>query len=381
MMLSYKYRIYPNDIQRKALDSTFGFCRSLYNCALEERISYYKKYGKSLSYNSQSKELLEIKECFSEAEAVYSQTLQQTLKQLDVAFVNFFRRVKNSKDKPGFPRFKNKDRFRSILFPQCNLISGGIKLLKNNKIKISKIPGEIKTIWHRPFQGRCKQVRIVKSIDKYYIILTCEDVPKEHRTPTGKIIGIDLGIENFITMDDGIQFHHPKPYKTAKEKLTYLQRCRAAKQRGSNNDKKIKVQIAKQCEKIANIRKDYQHKITKQLIKEYDTIYIEKLNIKGMLETKGFEVKNSNITDASWGNFVAILKYKAENANSLIVEVNPRNTSKTCSHCGKIKETLTLKDRIFKCEACGFEMDRDQNAAINIKRAGTALMMAAKLLF
>ena len=380
-MLSYKYRIYPNDIQRKALDSTFGFCRFLYNCALEERISYYKKYGKSLSYNIQAKELLEIKECFSEAANVYAQTLQQTLKQLDAAFVNFFRRIKNSKDKPGFPRFKNQDRFRSILFPQCNLISGGIKRLENNKIKISKIPGEIKTIWHRPFQGRCKQVRIVKQNEKYYIILVCEDVPKEHRTPTGKTIGIDLGIENFITMDDGTQFHHPKPYKTAKEKLKYLQQRRAAKQHGSNNDKKIKIQIAKQHEKVANIRKDYQHKITKQLIKEYDTIYIEKLNIKGMLEAKSFEVKNSNITDASWGNFVAILKYKAENANSLIIEVNPRNTSLTCSHCGKIKEMLTLKDRIFKCEACSFEMDRDQNAAVNIRRAGTALMMAAKPLF
>jgi len=115
-MLSYKYRIYPNDIQRKALDSTFGFCRSLYNCALEERISYYKKYGKSLSYNIQAKELLEIKECFSEAEAVYSQTLQQTLKQLDVAFVNFFRRLKILKTNLGFPGLKTKIDLEAFFF-------------------------------------------------------------------------------------------------------------------------------------------------------------------------------------------------------------------------------------------------------------------------
>jgi len=378
-MLSYKYRIYPNVIQREALDLIFGFCRNLYNCALEERISYYRKYGKSLSYNTQAKELLEIKDVCSEAANVYSQTLQQTLKQLDAAFVNFFRRIKNknSNDKPGFPRFKNKDRFRSILFPQCDLINGGAKRLENNKIKVFKIPGEIKVIWHRPYQGRCKQVRIVRQNEKYYIVLTCEDVPKEHRTPTGKTVGIDLGIENFITMDDGTQLHHPKPYKTAKEKLKYLQQRRAAKQLGSNNDKKIKKQIANQHEKIANIRKDYQHKITKELIRGYDVIYVEKLNIKGMLEAKSFEVKNSNITDASWGNFVAILKYKAENADSLIIEVNPKNTSKMCSCCKKINK-LALKDRIYKCEACGFEMDRDRNAAINIKRAGTVIMMAAK---
>ena len=165
-------------------------------------------------------------------------------------------------------------------------------------------------------------------------------------------------------------------YKLLSENRANMQRRRAAKQRGSNNNQKMKIQIAKQFEKITNIRKDYQHKLSKKLVKEYDTIYVEKLDIKGMLEAKGFEVNNSNITDASWGNFVAMLKYKAEKANISIIDVDPRNTSKTCSNCGKIQK-LTLKDRIYKCKACGFEIDRDQNAAINIKRAGTALAMAA----
>lgn len=373
MNLSYRYRIYPNTVQREALDNIFSFCRFLYNNALEERISYYKRFGKSLTYNSQTKELPSVKEVFCEAKSIHSQVLQSVLKQVDFGFQNFFRNLKKKSNKAGFPRFKNKDRFRSICFSQCNLISGGVKRLPNNKLKLFNIPGEIKVIWHRPFQGRCKQVRIVKSNEKYYIILVCVDIVTEHRTPTGKEIAIDLGIESFITTDKGIKFHHPKPYKTAKEKLAYLQRRRAAKQRGSNNDKKLKLRIAKQYEKITNIRKDFQHKVAKQLVDDNYKIYIEKLNIKSMLESKGFEVRKENITEASWGNFVALLEYKAEKAGALVIKVDPRNTSKTCSQCLKVKEKLALSERTYHCEACGFEMDRDQNAALNIRRVGTTL--------
>ncbi len=378
---SYKYRICPNATQREALDNVFGFCRFVYNSALEERISYYKKYGKSLTYYQQCKKLPEIKNVFSEAKNVYSQTLQSTLKQLDSSYQNFFREIKKKSGKAGFPRFKTEDRFRSICFPQCDFVSGqgGVKCLTNNKIKIHNIPGEIKMIQHRPFQGRCKTVRIVKyPSGKYYIILSCADVPSERRAPTGKEVGIDLGLVSFVTTDQGATLLHPKPYKTAKEKLAYLQRKRAASQPSSQNNRKLKIKIAKLHEKIENIRNDFQHKAAKRLVDTYDKIYLEKLNIGKMLESKGFEVSKSNISDASWGNFVALIKYKAENAGVLVIEVNPANTSRTCSQCGNIKKELTLKDRTYHCEACGFAMDRDQNAAINIRRAGTALIGAAQ---
>lgn len=375
MNLSYKYRIYPNQIQREALDNVFDFCRFLYNNALEERINYYEKFNKSLTYNSQAKELPEVKEVFCEAKNVYSQTLQSVLKRLDSSYQSFFRRIKTkSGGKAGFPRFKNKDRFRSILFPQCNLINGGVQKRPNNKLEVFKIPGEIKVVWHRPFQGRCKQVMITRANEKYYIILTCVEVPKEPRQEsTGKEIGIDLGIESFVTFDDGAKLRNPKPYKTAKEKLAYLQRRLAAKRRGSNNRKRLKLRLGKQYEKVTNIRKDFQHKVSKQIVDSYDKICVEDLNIKSMLEAKGFEVKKENIADASWGNFVALLEYKAEKAGILLVKVNPANTSKTCSRCDNIKEKLALTERVYHCEACGFVMDRDQNAALNIRRAGTAL--------
>jgi len=379
MKRAYKYRIYPNFSQREALAKIFGFCRFLYNSALEERISFYKKFKKSLNYYDQEKSLKEIKNIFGcETENIHSQTLQQVLKQLDTSFKNFFRRIKNKKIAPGFPRFKNTDRFRGILFPQCDLNSGGAKRLPNSKLKIKGVPGEIKAVWHRPFQGRCKQVRIVKNNDKYFIILFCDDVPNiETRELTGKTVAIDLGISNFITTDDGLKIHHPKPYKTAKEKLKYLQR-RAAKQRGSNNSHRMRIRIANQFEKIVNIRNEFQHKTVNFLIKNYDVITIEKLNIKKMLENINFAVSKINISEVSWGNFINILKYKAENAGVLIKEVNPANTSQTCSQCGKLRKIkLDLKDRIFKCEFCNFEMDRDQNAALNIKKLGTSFVTMA----
>ncbi len=382
MIRSYKYRIYPSTTQHEALGNIFEFCRFLYNNALEERISYYKRSGKSLTYNQQCKELPEIKTIFTEAKSIYAQTLQSTLRQLDSSYQNFFRGVNRKSNKVGFPRFKSKDRFRSICFPQCDFISGqrGVTLLSDNKIKVHNIPGEIKMIQHRPFQGRCKTVKIVKyPSGKYYIILSCADVPSERRAPTGKEVGIDLGLVSFVTTDQGATLLHPKPYKTAKEKLAYLQRKRAASQPTSQNNKKLKIRIAKQHEKIVNIRNDFQHKAAKRLVDTYDKIYIEKLNISKMLESKGFAVNKSNISDVSWGSFVAIIKYKAENAGVLVTEVNPANTSRTCSQCGNIKKELTLKDRTYHCEACGFTMDRDQNAAINIRRAGTALIGAAQV--
>jgi putative transposase len=187
---------------------------------------------------------------------------------------------------------------------------------------------------------------------------------------TGKTVGIDLGITNFIKMDDGTEVHHPRAYKKESKRLAALQRSSDRKKRGSNRRRKAKRSLAKLHNRVHNIRIDFQHKAVLKLVREYDIIVIEKLNIKSMLEAKGFEVNKENISDASWGSFVAILKYKAERAGKTVIEVNPANTSRTCSHCGNIDKDMTLSDRIYHCHSCGMAMDRDQNAAINIKRLG-----------
>jgi len=374
MRLSFKYRIYPNKEQEAKLLDIFDFCRFLYNNALEERISYYKTFEKSRTYVDQASFLPEIKAEFpKETSNIYSQTLQAIFKQLETAYKNFFRRVKQGEEAKGFPRFKGKNRFRSICFPQVSpkLDGGAIKLIDDKHIQISKI-GNVKTEYHRPIQGQAKLARIVRQADKWFITISCDNVPLVPLEKTGKTIAIDLGISNFITTDDGTTFHHPKPYKTSLEKMQYIQKKRAAKLRVSNNSKKLLVAEQRAHEHIKNMRNDFQHKIAKQLVVENDVIIVEKLNIKGMLETESFLVKKSNISDASWGNFVALLIYKAERAGKLIIEVDPRGTSKTCSGCGNIKNNLSLKDRLYECHACGMAKNRDHNAAINIKKLGTS---------
>ena len=395
MRLSYKYRIYPNQQQTEKLEEVFGFCRFLYNSALEERIGHYRKYKEilalndqckkfvkmksSVSYCDQAKELIEIKAIFKEEiSPIYSQTLQSVLKTLDTAYENFFRKIKLGLKKPGFPRFKGKNRFKSILFPQSDLTGFGVKRLENNKIQVYGIPGEIKVKWHRQYEGNVKTVAIKKDNDKYYLIVSCDNVPLKALPKTGKIIAIDLGLKDFITTDDGMKFHHPKPYKTAKEKLAFLNRKLALKKRGSNNRTKAKRSLVRAYEKISNIRDDFQHKLANKIIRENDVIIIEKLDIVSMLEQENSKVDKSNIQDASWGSFAAKLTYKAERAGKKIIEVEPANTSKMCSDCRNIKENLTLADREYKCEACGLALDRDHNAALNIYRLGMSLAVGVK---
>lgn len=372
MQRSYKYRIYPNNSQRDALNNIFDFCRFIYNKALEKRINHYKNNNKSLSYPDQCKTLSEIVKLFpAETKTTYSQTSQQVLKQLDTAYKNFFNRIKKGSKEKGFPRFKNKDRFRSILFPQSDSTKGGIKLSNDNKyIEVFKV-GNVKIKYHRPFQGRCKQIRITRNkLDQYFVIFSCINVPKNILPKTNKEIGIDLGINSFITTNNGISYHHPKPYKTSLEKMQFLQRKLQKCQKNSNNRIKIKKSLTKINNKIVNIREDFQYKLCNKLIKENDKIFIEDLNVKSMLESDNIQVKNSNISDAAFGSFKQKLIYKAESADKLVVLVGPHNTSKMCSNCGNIKKELLLKHRKYKCEACSFEMDRDQNAAINIFHQG-----------
>src|ERR1700723_1151052 len=377
MKLSYKYRLYPTAAQIEVLNKNFNFCCFLYNSALQERRHQWKKFGKGVSYSEQCKALPEIKMEFAEQnQTIYAQSLQQVLKRLDAAYANFFRRVKSGANKVGFPRYKPSERYRSLVFPQCDMKVGGVKLLDSNKLKVFGIPGELKVRWHRPFQGRCKQVLIKRQGDKFYLVLSCDAVPLEPLAPTGKTIAIDLGLNSFITTDNGTKFHHPKPYKTSREKLAYLNRSLAAKQRGSKNRKRAKLALARAHEQVENIRNDFLHKVAKQLLVENDTVIIEKLNVKGMLQTKQaplapvFAAKPGNIQDASWGRFATLLSYKAERAGKTLLEVDPMNTSKTCSCCGNVKSNLTLQDRTYHCQSCGLAIDRDHNAALNIRRLG-----------
>jgi putative transposase len=388
MKLAYKYRLYPTRIQREALDAVFSSCRFLYNNALEQRIAAYRTQKKSLSYNEQAGELKGIVDAFSEYENVYSQTRQQVLKTLDKAFKSFFRRIREKASKAGFPRFKNKFRFRSICFPQVSpdlSVAGGVKLLPNGKLKVFGIPNELKLVMHRPFQGRAKQARIVREADRFFLVLSCDGVPKAPLPKTGKTAGADLGLQTFIVLSDGTKFHSPKPYKTSLEKLRFKQRKLAAKlvingDKRTNNVARLRKEIARTHAHVANVRKDFSHKVANELFQRYDTVCYENLNVKEMLEQERAEGSlaplNRNIVDAGWGFFTDLLPYKAERADKVAVAVVAKGTSKTCSSCGNVKDTLSLAERTYHCEACGFAMDRDLNAAINIHERGTRSLVA-----
>ena len=358
MRKSFKFRLYPTTSQIKRFEETFDKCRFLYNCALQERISFYKTFKKSKSYVSQANQLAELKALLPEFNNIHSQVLQSTLKRLDTSYQFFF------KTKSGFPRFKNKDRFRSILYPQSGFAvkqqSG-----KWSRLFLSKI-GHIPMLQHRNMEGKIKTCQIIKTkTNKWYVVLSCDNVPKEHVAKTNKSIGIDLGVKNYITTSNDEVIGNPKYLNKSLNKLKEVQKRLSKLSMKDKRRRATKLRLARVHEKIHNQREDFQHKVSKKLIEEYDQIFAEDLNIK---EMKSFRNLNRAIGDCAWNSLIQKISYKAERANKKLVLIDPRNTSKMCSECGKNVDK-NLSDRIHIC-SCRANMDRDLNAAINIFNRG-----------
>lgn len=347
MLKSFRYRIYPTNAQERKLLEHLNSCRFLYNCALEERISFYKSFKKSKSYYEQANYLSEIKKVLPEFNSIHSQILQDALKRLDKSFKGFFNRIKRG-ETAGFPRFLHRERYKSFTYPQK-----GFKI-ENNRLFLSKI-GHIKIELHRPVDGKIKTCSIIRTATEKWFACFSVEIEKQPYVKTEKLIGIDLGIKNFAVTSDNDVIAYPKFLNK------YLERLAIRSKKFSNKKTtKNKLAIARTHEKITNCRDDWQHKAANRLIKEYDIVKDSKAKIM-----------RRNINDAAWGTFVKKLVYKAEYADKSIIQVDPRNTSKKCSSCGNLKEELELKDRIYICERCGLETDRDLNAAINIKDLGS----------
>ncbi len=363
MIRAFKYRIYPTSSQERKLLQTTDLCRLLYNCALEERISSYKTKKESVNYNKQAEDLPEIKEDFPEYKNIHSQVLQETLKRLEKSFDNFFRRLKTG-EKPGFPRFLGKHRSNSFTYPQS-----GFKF-KKGKLFLSKI-GYVKINLHRTIIGEIKTCTIIKSPTGKWFVCFSTCVEKQPLPKTNKVVGIDLGIKKYITTSDNEEI---APQKFLNK---HLQRLAKASRRYSKNKTLNKRKtLARIHEKVVNSREHWQHQVANALIKENDIICVEKLNILKLKNSSSHSL-NRNINDMSWGKLVHKLLYKAEYADKKVVLVNPVNTSRKCSNCGNIKSDLSLEVRIYRCEPCGMEKDRDFNAAINIKNLGVASLMEA----
>ena len=358
---TYKYRLYPTKAQQKILEKHLFLCCWLYNHFLGERKILYKKNKTKITCYGQIKRIPELKKQKPELKEVYSQTLQDIAGRLDKAFKNFFRRIKENKQgkkqKPGFPRFKGYWRYDSFVYPQSGFE------LKNNKLFLSTI-GFLKIKLHREVEGDIKILTIKRTnTNKWYACLSTENnkaLPEKKKIK--KMIGVDVGLTSFLTTNEGDKVDNPRYLKGSEEKLSQMQRWHSRKKLKGKNRSKSRLRVDRIHEKITNQRQDFLHKLSNRLIKNFQLIAFEKLNIKGMVKNKYLA---RSIYDVSWARFLQMLTYKAVEAGVWAVGINPKNTSQTCSSCNHIVKK-TLATRIHRCPKCGLTIDRDINAARNI---------------
>lgn len=370
MYKGYEYRIYPNKTQQEFLAKTFGCCRYVYNHFLARRIEYHEKEGKYINSFALSKELTVLKNKLEWLKEVDCQALQQELRHQDNAFERFF------KAKKGFPKFKSKHTHR---YSYTTILNVSLDI-ENHKIKLPKI-GKVDLRLDRIPKGQIKSVT-VKQVPsgKYFVSLTVleEDkcLPKEE-IKAETTIGIDLGLKDFAILSDGRKIANPRYLKNNLKKLAILQKRLSRKQKGSSNRNKARIKVARQHEKISNMRKDFLHKLTYQLTHEnqVSTVCIEDLAVNNMV--KNHKLARS-ISDVSWSNFRTLLEYKCElYGKNLLVIGRFEPSSKMCT-CGYINKELTLADRGWTCPICHKQHDRDILAANNIKKFALSKTRLAK---
>lgn len=347
------------DSQKELLEKHFGCSRFIYNHFLKEKQDHYLNNGKTLNYNQCAGGVIAMKKGdYRWLKEVNSQILQQALMNLETAYGNFFRK------KSKFPSFKKKSNHQSFRVPQH--IS-----LKNDRIHIPKFKDGIPIVLHRKLEGEIKSVTISKTpTDKYFASILME-VPKKSKPKNGKNIGVDLGITDFIVTSDGEKVKNPNFAKGLKDNLKTNQKHLSRKTKGSNRYKRQRKKVSRIHEKIINSRKDFQHKLSTDLINRYDMISLESLAVKNMVKNRKLAY---SISDSSWSSFVSMLEYKAKWYGKEIRKIDRwYPSSKTCSKCDYIINKLPLSVRKWQCPKCDETHDRDVNAAKNIYRQGLTI--------
>lgn len=368
---SYKFRLYPNESQKQMIEKTFGCKRFVFNHFLVKSIEDYENTRKSNSYNQNSKELTALKKKLTWLTEVDSWATQNALRDLDTAYQNFFRRVKQGQ-KPGFPKFKKKTNNQSYRTTNPNKFPLPVK---DRKVRLPKI-GWVRFKQDREILGRWLSMTVSKtSSGKYFISINCCDVPYQEHETTGSLVGIDLGIKDFAITSNGEKFENLKFLKKSEERLKLFQRRLSKKQKGSKNRDKARVKLAIRHEKIANQRTDFLQKLSTDLVKNHDLIVLESLKVKAMVRNHNLA---KSIGDASWSNFVTMIVYKCEWNRKAFIQIDTFfPSSQLCNHCGyKNPEVKNLEVREWTCPVCGMYHDRDINAAKNILDEGLRIESA-----
>jgi putative transposase len=413
---AFKYRLYANLQTTKKLQWVLDRCRELYNAGLQERRDAYEIMVKrhpnyfdeasrkqqarehAISVYEQKRDLVEIKEMRPEYQEIASHVLQDVLFRLEDTFKAFFRRVKHG-EKPGYPRFQSRARYDSFTYPdgagwkldahQCPADKKGMVSVN---LRLTKI-GTVKLHLHRDMAGTIKTLTIKRDGEHWYAVFTCEIGKPEALPVSYEDVGIDLGVTHFGALSNGDCIENPRQYRKSEKKLKKLQEAVSRKKRGSHRRKKAVQSVAKAHRKIRNQRADFLHKQSRLLVNRYQIIAFENLHTTNLVKRpkpkqdeetgqylpNGAAAKaglNKSIADAGWGQFVQWCTYKAAWAGRTLVQVDPKYTSQICSGCGAVVKK-ELSERWHSC-ACGCELDRDTNAAINILHAAYYLLAGTR---
>ncbi|HEX7164463.1 MAG TPA: transposase [Trebonia sp.] len=393
MRRSYKFLLRPTKKQEAALSACLEDIRQLYNAALEERREAWRMGRRQVTFYSQSAQLKEIRADDSARYGRWSFDCERSaIRRLDRAFQGFYRRVKAGK-KPGYPRFKGRGWWDSIEWPA---VRGGACWDSAAHPNVARVYfkgiGHVRVHQHRPVKGQVKTITVKREADRWYVVLSCNDVPTEPLEPTGALVGIDLGVTSFLTTSDGKHVPNPRYLAATSERLAASQRDLSLKKRGSNRRKKTVAKVARLHGKVRRQRLDHAHSTALALVRAHDLIVHEDLKIAnltrrprprpdggGGYEPNGGAAKaglNKSIHDAGWGIFLRILSAKAESAGRTVIAVDPRHSSQQCAQCGHIAVGNRVSQAEFRCLACGHQANADVNAAQNILRAGLALQEA-----
>ncbi len=353
---TYRYRLYPTARQQLALAAQLAFACELYNAALEQRRAAWRGRRRSIGYVGQCRDLTDVRAHGMGPPGMSCFAMRDPLRRLDRAFAAFFRRVKAG-EKPGYPRYRSRRRYDSLTWDRWRLQQGRLGLPGIGSMKLR---------WHRPLptDAALRTVTVRRHARHWYVGFALDRLKPAPLPATGQSVGLDLGITTFAALSTGERLAGPRALRTAQTRLRVAQRRVSRRLRGSHRRRRAGRLVARLHERVRNLRRDHAFKLANDLVRRFDVIYVEALNLQGLARGR----LARDVHDQGWGAFLRILSDKAAEAGRSVIALDARNTSQACSACGALVPK-PLGERWHRC-ACGYQADRDVNAARNLYRLG-----------